>query len=141
MTSVRLWFARLVMLYAAAIFCFLGYLYLLRPLSGIAKFGVAVSGAPESIAFLRTSLGAMFASMAITAIYGLVRPNYFRTCLIFLILMDGCIVAARLFGMVSEGVTPVQIGELQTEGWSLLAFVVALWVCPRSIRAATGWPR
>ena len=52
-STTRLWFARLVMVYAFAINAFLGWLYMFEPQKHIAKFGVAVSGVPESLNFLR----------------------------------------------------------------------------------------
>ncbi|MFQ5634778.1 MAG: hypothetical protein ACE5G3_05565 [Gammaproteobacteria bacterium] len=45
MNTPRLWFARLVTLYAVLIFCFLAFLYIFEPLEHIARFGIAASGA------------------------------------------------------------------------------------------------
>ena len=81
MNSARLWFARIVTLYAALIFLFLAYLFVIEPLEHIARFGITASGVPESINFLRTGPGALFAAMAITAIYGLAKPDRLLTCL------------------------------------------------------------
>ena len=46
-STPRLWFARLVMVYAFAINAFLGVLYVFEPQKHIANFGVAVSRAPS----------------------------------------------------------------------------------------------
>jgi hypothetical protein len=40
MVKARLWFARVVMGYALLIFAFLGQLFFLDPMAGIASFGV-----------------------------------------------------------------------------------------------------
>lgn len=132
MDRFRLAFARLVLVYAALIFLFLASIYFLRPLTGIERFGISVDGSPESITFLRTSLGAMFLAMAITAIYGLVRPARLRAALIVITLFDGCIVAARLTGMWVDGISERQWGELTTEGISWIAFALATWAAFRA---------
>lgn len=59
MQNARLWFARIVTLYALAIFTFLACLYIAKPLENIARFGVSASGVPESINFLRSAPGAL----------------------------------------------------------------------------------
>ena len=131
MNNSRLWFCRIVALYALLIFSFLAFLYVVEPLEHIAKFGVSASGVPESINFLRTGPGALFGAMAITAAVSLARPRLLPTGLWILVLFNGCVVALRLFGMVADGVTPIQISELRDEGLSLLLFVAALLAHPR----------
>ena len=121
-----LWFARIVTLYALAIFTFLAYLYIAEPLANIARFGISSSGVPESINFLRAGPGALFAGMAITAAWGLARPAHLLSCLWVLVLFDGCVVAVRLLGIAVDGVTPLQLSELRDEGVSWLFFVAAL---------------
>jgi hypothetical protein len=131
MNSARLWFARIVTLYAALIFLFLAYLFVIEPLEHIARFGIIASGVPESINFLRTGPGALFAAMAITAIYGLAKPDRLLTCLWIIVLFNGCIVVVRLFGIAVDGITPLQLTELRDEGISWLVFVAALVAHPR----------
>lgn len=130
--AARLWFARLVTLYAFLISCFLAYFYVFEPLEHIARFGIAASGVPESVTFLRTGPGALFAGMAITAAYGLARPARLIACLQILVLFDACVVAARLFGIAVDGMTPMQMSELRDEGLSWLFFVAALAAHPRA---------
>lgn len=131
MVRTRLWFARIVMLYALLIFSFLGYLYMFEPEAHIARFGVSVTGVPESINFLRAGPGAMFTAMAVTALYGLLRPRHFLACLWFIVVLNACVVAGRLYGMATEGISPLQLSELRDEGLSWLLFVMALLVYPR----------
>lgn len=132
MQNARLWFARIVTIYALAIFAFLAYLYIAEPLENIARFGVSASGVPESINFLRAGPGALFAGMAITAAYGLARPGRLLSCLWILVVFNGCVVAVRLLGIVVDGVTPMQLSELRDEGLSWLFFVAALISHPRA---------
>lgn len=99
MLTARLWFARLVALYALLIFTFLAYLYVIEPLDHIARFGISASGVPESINFLRAGPGALFMGMAITAAFGLARPRRLVTSLWVIVPFDACVVAVRLFGM------------------------------------------
>ena len=132
MQNTRLWFARVVTLYAFAIFAFLAYLYIAQPLENIARFGVSASGVPESINFLRSGPGALFAGMAIAAAYGLARPAHLLSCLWILVLFNGCVVAVRLLGIGVDGVTPLQLSELRDEGLSWLLFVAALVSHPRA---------
>lgn len=131
MNTARRWFARIVALYALLIFAFLAYLYVVEPLDHIERFGIRASGAPESINFLRAGPGALFAGLAITAAHGLVRPARLVASLWVIVLFNGCVVAARLFGMLADGVTRLQLSELRDEGVSWLFFVAALAVCPR----------
>lgn len=131
MTRARLWFARIVMLYALLIFSFLGYLYMFEPQDHIARFGVSISGTPESINFIRAGPGAMFTALAVTAFYGLLRPARFLACLWFVVVLNACVVAGRLYGMATEGVSPLQFSELRDEGLSWLLFVAALVAYPR----------
>ena len=130
-SAPRLWFARLVMVYAFAINAFLGWLYMFEPQKHIAKFGVAVSGAPESLNFLRAGPGAMFTALAVTALYGLLRQDRFLACLWFIVLLTGCIVAGRLYGIAVDGVTSLQLSELRDEGISWVFFALALLAYPR----------
>jgi hypothetical protein len=132
LSLARLWFARLVMAYAVAINGFLGWLYMAEPQKHIAKFGVAISGVPESINFLRAGPGAMFTALAVTALYGLVRPRYFLACLGFVVVLNACVVAGRLYGIALDGVTPVQLSELRDEGTSWVFFAIALVAYPRT---------
>jgi hypothetical protein len=139
MEKTRLWFARLVMLYALLIFSFLAYLYIFEPLRHIEQFGISAEAAPEAINFLRVGPGGLFLGMAITALYGLVRPSKMIMCLAFIVLFDGCIVVLRLYGIAIDGVTPVQLTELRDEGVSWLFFVAALVAHPRKhLRADNG---
>jgi len=131
MHSSRLWFARLVTAYALMIFAFLAYLYVLEPLDHIAKFGIAATGSPESINFLRAGPGALFLGMFLFAAYGLARPGRLRSCLWVLVVLNGCVVAVRLLGMAVDGITPLQLTELRDEGLSWLLFVAALVAHPR----------
>ena len=131
MLSARLWFARAVTLYAALIFTFLAWLYIVEPLEHIARFGISASGVPESINFLRAGPGALFLGMMLTSVYGLVRPGQLIRCLWILVLFDGCVVAVRLLGIAVDGVTPLQLTELRDEGVSWLFFVAALAAHPR----------
>lgn len=131
----RLWFARLVMVYALAINAFLGWLYVFEPQKHIELFGVQITGAPESLNFLRAGPGAMFTALAVTSLYGLFRPKYFTTCLEFIVLLTGCIVAARLYGIVVDGVTSMQLSELRDEGISWAFFAAALLSYPRAATA------
>ncbi|MDX2145465.1 MAG: DUF4345 family protein [Rhodospirillaceae bacterium] len=131
MVKARLWFARAVMGYALLIFGFLGRLFFLDPLEGIKSFGVTLAD-PHSITFIRTSLGAMFVGFAVTALYGLARPDRFLSCLWFLVVMNVSIVAARLYGLAVDGVTPKNLSELTNEGLSTLLFIVALVAYPRA---------
>jgi len=121
-----LWFARIVTLYALAIFTFLAWLFIAEPLAHIARFGVSASGVPESVNFLRAGPGALFAGMALTAAWGLARPAHLLSCLWTLVLFNGCVVAVRLLGILVDGVTPLQLSELRDEGVSWLLFVAAL---------------
>ena len=131
MTHARLWFARLVTLYACLIFTFLAYLYLIEPLDHIARFGISASGTPESINFLRAGPGALFSGLALTAAFGLARPQHLVHSLWVIVLFDACVVAVRLFGMAVDGITELQLAELRDEGVSWLFFVAALIVHPR----------
>ena len=59
MNNTRLWFSRVIVLYALLIFSFLAYLYIVEPLEHVAKFGISANGVPESINFLRAGPGAL----------------------------------------------------------------------------------
>ena len=131
MKTVRQWFARVVTVYALLIFSFLAWLYIVEPLDHIARFGISASGVPESVNFLRAGPGALFAGMAITAAYGLVRPRRLPACLWVLVIFNGCVVAVRLLGMAVDGITALQLTELRDEGVSWLFFVAALAAHPR----------
>ena len=127
----RLWFARVVMLYAFLIFAFLASLYVLEPLEHIARFGISAAGSPESINFLRAGPGALFLGMMLFAAYGLARPGRLRSCLGVLVIFNACVVGVRLLGIAVDGVSPLQLTELRDEGLSWLLFVAALVAHPR----------
>ena len=131
MTTARLWFARLVTVYALLINAFLAFLYDFEPLEHIARFGIGADGTPHSINFLRAGPGALFTGLALTAAYGLARPARLLACLWVIVLFNGCVVAMRLDGIAVDGVTPLQLSELRDEGISWLFFVAALAAHPR----------
>jgi len=131
MYNARLWFARIIMIYALLIFTFLSYLYIIEPLHHIAGFGISASGVPESINFLRAGPGALFLGMTLYAAYGLAQPGHLRDCLWVLVIFNACVVAVRLFGIALDGVSAKQMSELRNEGLSWLLFVAALVACPR----------
>ncbi len=131
MLNARLWFARIVTVYALLIFAFLTSLYVLEPLDHIARFGISASGVPESINFLRAGPGALFLGMMLYAAWGLARPDQLRRCLEVVVVLNGCVVAVRLFGIAVDGVSPLQLTELRDEGLSWLLFVAAMLAHPR----------
>lgn len=100
---MKIWFARIVMLYGAAIFTFLAFLYVVQPLDHIEMFGIAANGTPESVNFLRAGPGALFTGLAISAIYGLCRPSKLLACLWVIVVFNGCVVGSRLLGIALEG--------------------------------------
>lgn len=138
----RIWFARVVAVYAVVFFSFLAWLYLAEPLRHIERFGISANGTPESIAFLRVGPGAMFLFLAVTALYGLLRSQMLRASLIIIVAFNACVVAARLYGIAQDGMTPLQLTELRDEGLSWLLFVAALFALrgqPLRARGGGGW--
>lgn len=131
MQKTGLWFARGVAAYALLVFAFLAYLYIVEPAAHIAPFGVSISGAPESLNFLRAGPGALFLGMAILAADGLARPARLLPALQVLVLLNACVVGVRLLGIAVDGVTAMQLSELRDEGLSWLLFVAALAAHPR----------
>ena len=131
MTAVRFWFSRAALVYAAAIFGLIAGIWFVNPQIGLERFGLSVNGTPESLAFPRTTAGALFIAMTVNALYGLARPRDFRTALIAVLVMDGSVLAARLFSIVHVGVSVRQLLELRNEAGSFLLFAAALWADPR----------
>ena len=131
MPTARLWFARIITLYALLIFAFLAYLYILEPLKHITGFGISATGSPESVNFLRAGPGALFLGLALYSGYGLIRPGRLVNCLWVLVIFNACVVGVRLFGIAVDGMSPVQFSELRNEGLSWLLFVAALAASPR----------
>ncbi len=130
MLSTRLWFSRVVAVYALLIYTFLAYLYLVEPAQHIDAFGVSITGTPESINFLRAGPGALFGGMALVVAMGLFKPTRLRDALFVVVLFTGVVVAVRLYGMASEGITDMQVRELRNEGISWLFFLLALVLHP-----------
>jgi hypothetical protein len=129
---IRLWYARVIMGLALLMFLFLAQLYAFTPLNGIDMFGVTLSGEAHSITFLRTSLGAMFSSLFFCCLIGLVRPQYFLTCLTFVVGVMTMIVALRLYGFAVDGITPKNISELRNEGLGWLIFLSGWIAYPKA---------
>ena len=51
---------------------------------------------------------------------------------------NACVVAVRLFGIVVDGISPIQLTELRNEGLSWLLFVASLLTFPRKKSLDTG---
>lgn len=136
-SSLRLWYARIVMVSAVLIFAFLASLYAFNPTAGIDMFGVSISGEPHSITFLRTSLGAMFSGLFFASAIGLVKPRLFMTCLTIVISFMATIVGLRLYGLAIDGITDTNLSELRNEGLFLLFFISGWLSHPRSGRETT----
>lgn len=131
MESARLWFARIVVFYGVLIFGFLAWMYIFEPLDHLARFGVSATGSPESVNFFRVAIGALFLGQAIVAFWGLAMPANLVNSLKIIVFFLGCTVSMRIFGIVVDGVSELQITELRDEGISWLFFVAALIGCPR----------
>ena len=131
MLTARLWFARLVVVYGLLIFGFLAWMYVFEPLDHIEGFGVSANGSPESVNFFRVAIGALFLGQAVIAAWGLARPANLVNSLKIIVFFLGCTVAMRIFGIVVDGMSELQITELRDEGISWLFFVAALITCPR----------
>ena len=139
MTQARVWLARIVLVYSLLIFGYLASLYILEPQAHIARFGVSITGTPESINFLRVGPGALFAALAITALYGLIRTEYLLPCLGFIVLVISCVVAGRLYGIAANGSSPMQLSELRDEGLSWVVMLTA-WLGCRQARPCLRAP-
>lgn len=131
MQHARVWFSRIVVLYALLIFAFLAWLYIAEPLDHIARFGISANGVPESVNFLRAGPGALFLGMMLFAAHGLLKPDRLLGCLWVLVIFNACVVTVRLYGMAVDGISPLQLTELRDEGLSWLLFVAALLAHPR----------
>lgn len=145
MQTARLWFARIVLLYAVLICGFLAWIYFVNPQSGLAPFGVSLSGEPHSASFIRTGIGAFFVTQLVIAAAGLARPRWLAAALGLLALINGIILAGRVLGIALDGVSPMQWSELRTEGISWLVFVAAFvaalpfGTAPHAAASAGGW--
>lgn len=131
-SPIRLWYARVIMALALLMFAFLAQLYAFNPLNGIDMFGVTLSGEAHSITFLRTGLGAMFSSLFFCCLIGLAKPEYFLTCLTFVVGVMTMIVVLRLYGFVVDGITPKNMSELRNEGLGWLIFLSGWIAYPKS---------
>lgn len=129
--QIRLWYARVVMAGSVIMFAFLANLYAFNPLNGIDMFGVTLSGEPHSVTFLRTGLGAMFTSMFLASVIGLVRPQLFLTCLTVVVGIMTVIVALRVLGLSVDGVSEKNLSELRNEGIGWLIFLSGWLAYPR----------
>ena len=134
MLKARMWFARIVMVYAALIFSFLAYLYIFETMNNISRYGISLSGAPEAVNFIRIIAGSLFAGMALASLFGLMLPAYLKTGLGIIVLFNGCIVAGRVLGIALDGVSALQLTELRDEGISWLFFLASLLVLPDKTR-------
>ena len=135
-TSIRWWFARATLAYAALINTFLGFLFLLEP-TRVTKYGFVFEDIAAGYGYVRTTTASMFLGIAVTAIYGLVRPTRFLACLWFVVVMNAAIVFTRIYGIAIDGYSPITIIELRDEGLSWLVFVAALFFAPRAPRSAS----
>ena len=135
-STPRLWFSRLVMVYAFAINAFLGVRYVSPAAETHRQLRRRRLRRSEVAEFPPCRAREMFTALAATALYGLLRPKYFLACLSFIVLLTACIVAARgLYGMAVDGVTRLQLSELRDEGLSWVFFVLALLACPRTAKS------
>lgn len=131
MRAARLWFARIVVTYAVAIFAFLGWVYAFGPDGHYERYRIAADVIPEYRGFLRSVAGAFFLGTSIISAWGLARAANLVPALKILTLYSACIVALRLLGIAQDGATELQLIELRDEGVSFLLFGAALLAHPR----------
>ena len=134
--SIRRWFGRATLVYAALINTVLGFLFLLEP-TRATKYGFVFEDIAAGYGYVRTTTASMFLGIAVTAIYGLVRPARFLACLWFVVVMNAAIVFTRIYGIAIDCYSPITIVELRDEGLSWLVFVAALILAPRAPRPAS----
>lgn len=116
------WFG---LLYAALIYSFLGGLFLFNP-AAIETYAVSLS-APHAYSAIRAGFGAQFLGLAAIAWWGIFSKSQRWLALVIVAALTGIIVICRLFGLVIDGVTPLNFTELRDEGISLLIFLLAVW--------------
>lgn len=129
--TVRLWFVRVVLALIVALYAMIGWLFNADPAGTMVDFGIAVEGA-IGLTTVRIGYGMGFWALALTALYGLIRPRHAFACLSLLTFMLACVVATRLTGFLTDGSDAKQITELRDEGLSFIVFAAAWLAYPRA---------
>jgi hypothetical protein len=137
--TIRLWFVRGVLALIAALYAMIGWLFNADPAGTMVDFGIGVEGA-VGLTTVRIGYGMGFWTLALTALYGLIRPRHAFACLSLLTFMLACVVATRLTGFLTDGVDAKQITELRDEGLSFVVFVAAWLAYPRARLHPPGDP-
>ncbi|MDX2222763.1 MAG: hypothetical protein SFV21_08445 [Rhodospirillaceae bacterium] len=137
--TIRLWFVRGVLALIVALYGMIGWLFNADPAGTMVAFGIGVEGA-IGLTTVRIGYGMGFWTLALTALYGLIRPRHAYACLSLLTFMLACVVATRLTGFLTDGVDAKQITELRDEGLSFIVFVAAWLAYPRARLPATVAP-
>ena len=135
MTTARLWFVRVVLALVTPLYTFIGYLFMTDPAGAMAGFSVELQGAIGHTT-ARIGYGMGFWSLALTALYGLLRPKHMFACLSLLTFMLLGVVLTRLTGFVMDGIDDKQWSELRDEGSSFVIFVAAWLAYPRALLAS-----
>lgn len=133
--------ARVCLLLVVLIYFLVGY-YLGAEPRRLEPYGFAFPNA-ENVTAIRT-WGGFFVATGLIGLFGVISKRWTLASLVAVTIVSGCVVAARLTGIVVDGMEPRQLSELRDEGTGFAIAVVGLvfaWLGHRRApHDATGGP-
>lgn len=130
--------ARFFLLLDVLIYCMVGSFLYFGPKSvGIVGLDFDT---PETITAIRV-YGGFFYATAIIGSFGVVSLRWTLQSLVAVSIITGCVVAARLSGIVMDGVDERQLGELRDESLGLilaLCGMLCYWLHSRRMSQTTA---
>jgi hypothetical protein len=115
--------ARICLLLVVLIYFLVGY-YLGAEPRRLEPYGFAFPNA-ENITAIRT-WGGFFVATGLIGSFGVFAKKWTLPSLVAVTIVSGCVVAARLTGMVVDGVEPRQLAELRDESTGLAIAIIGL---------------
>lgn len=132
--------ARVCLLLVVLIYFLVGYYLGFEP-RRLEPYGFAFPNA-ENVTAIRT-WGGFFVATGLIGSFGVIWKKWTLPALVAVSIVSGCVVAARLTGIVVDGVEPRQLSELRDESTGFAIALVGLvlaWLGHRreSTHAAAG---
>ena len=115
--------ARICLLLVVLIYFLVGYFLGAQPLR-LEPYGFAFPNA-ENVTAIRT-WGGFFVATGIIGSFGVLSRQWTLPSLVALTIISGCVVTARVTGILVDGLEPRQISELTDEGTGFAIALVGL---------------
>ena len=123
--SIRRWLPRAIAFVAGLMLCGAGAMFVLAPPVSLMGFTV---NSGDGMTNVRVAAGGFHIAVGLIGVVGGLRARLTNNALLFLMLAMGAVVASRIFGIVMDGLGPInqRIWYREAGLWAAITFAYVL---------------